>query len=609
MRRLLTYLPGVILLAFLLVFPVSCERTDPEAQMEEARAALMSNYYSAKYFRKVEVTGDKVEITFSSGDPVILDKTRVKVVDCRIAPVPEATPSQDGNVPDGNASISWVAYDYHYLYLGLSNGHMLLIPDSPELSLHTVSFLREDNPSLSEDLVLHPSGNILTGKLPAGSDGFLLKPRFLYRGKSLTLDGVPLKDEVLDFGKRTSCRIDLSGGGSVSYTIILTEDFPTVRIYTDGGAAIVSKTDYVTGRIVIDDPERRYSEMEHYEGTMKIRGRGNSTWNMPKKPYRIKLDKKVSIFGIPEDKDWVLLANYADKTLLRNAVAMRISDICGMSWTPAIYQVEVYLNDEYQGCYAFSEHKKVSASRVQLSSEGNYLEIEAGIDEPAWFRTGMNILIQFKEPENPDEGRISSVKGFLDAFEECLLTEGRGDPATGYPSRIDIPSFINQYIIQELTKNIDADLFKSQFLTLEPGGLLTFPHVWDFDLAIGNCDYFSGHPGMDNSYRGWYIRNYSQEGRNTGWYWYLFKDPAFVAAVKARWKELYPALEALGEDIPAMASRLSGAAHRNFDRWDILGTYVWPNVMVLGDYMAEVKYLQEFYQNRLRWMDSEINHW
>ena len=349
--------------------------------------------------------------------------------------------------------------------------------------------------------------------------------------------------------------------------------------------------------------------MEHYEGTMKIRGRGNSTWNMPKKPYRIKLDKKVSIFGIPEDKDWVLLANYADKTLLRNAVAMRISDICGMSWTPAIYQVEVYLNDEYQGCYAFSEHKKVSASRVQLTSEGNYLEIEAGIDEPAWFRTGMNILIQFKEPENPDEGRIASVKGFLDAFEECLLTEGRGDPATGYPSRIDIPSFINQYIIQELTKNIDADLFKSQFLTLEPGGLLTFPHVWAFDLAIGNCDYFSGHPGMDNSYRGWYIRNYSQEGRNTGWYWYLFKDPAFVAAVKARWKELYPALEALGEDIPAMASRLSGAAHRNFDRWDILGTYVWPNVMVLGDYMAEVKYLQEFYQNRLRWMDSEINHW
>lgn len=599
----------MILLAFFLVLPVSCQRTDPEAQKEEVRAALMSNYYSAKYFRDISVTGDNAEITFSSGDPVSLDTRLVKVLDCRISPLPEADNTGDGSVSDGNASLSWVAYDYHYLYLGLSNGHILFIPDSPERSLHNLSFLKADNPSLPEDIVLQPSGNILSGKLPAGSGGFLLKPRVWYRGKSLSLDGSPLRDEEIDFGKKRICRIDLSGGGSVSYEIVLTDDFPTVRIYTDGGALITSKTDYVTGRIVIDDPERRYSEMEHFEGTMKIRGRGNSTWNMPKKPYRIKLDKKASIFGIPEDKDWVLMANYTDKSLLRNTVAMGISRICGMSWTPAVCQVEVYLNDEYLGCYDWSEHKKVSSHRVQISSEGNYLEIEAAIDEPVWFRTGMNIPIQFKEPENPDEERIAYVKDFLNSFEECLKSDNRGDQATGYPSRIDIPSFVNQYIVQELTKNIDADLFKSQFLTLEQGGLLTFPHVWDFDLAIGNCDYFSGHPGMDNSYKGWYIRNYSQEGRNTGWYWYLFKDPAFVAAVKSRWKELYPALEALGEDIPAKASRLSGAAHRNFDRWDILGIYVWPNVMVLGDYMAEVRYMQKFYQDRLRWMDSEIDFW
>ncbi|MBP5217679.1 MAG: CotH kinase family protein [Bacteroidales bacterium] len=599
----------MILLAFLLVFPVSCERTDPEAQVEEVRATLLSNYYSSKYFRKVNVTGDKAEIVFSSGDPVSVDTRRVEVLDCRIAPLPEAGQPSEGSVPDGEASLSWVAYDYHFLYLGLSNGHILFIPDSPERSLHSLSFLKEDNPSLSEDLVLQPSGDMVTGKLPAGSEGFLLKPRILYRGKSLLLDGSPLGGDALDFGKKTSLRIDLAGGGSVSYTVALTEDFPTVRIYTNGGAAITSKTEYVPGRIVIDDPERRYSDMEHFEGTMNIRGRGNSTWGMPKKPYRIKLDKKASIFGIPEDKDWVLLANYADKTLLRNTVAMRISAICGMSWTPVIHQVEVYLNDRYQGCYSFTEHKKVSSNRVQVTPEGNYLEIEAGIDQPVWFRTGMNIPIQFQEPENPSEERTAYVKGFLESFEECLLSDNPGDPAEGYPSKIDIPSFVNQYIIQELTKNIDADLFKSQFLTLEQGGLLVFPHVWDFDLALGNCDYFSGHPGMDNSYKGWYIRNYSQEGPGTGWYWYLFKDPSFVAAVKSRWKEVYPSLEALGEEIPSLASRLSGAAHRNFESWDILETYVWPNVVVLGDYMAEVKYMQKFYQDRLHWMDSEINFW
>ena len=170
-------------------------------------------------------------------------------------------------------------------------------------------------------------------------------------------------------------------------------------------------------------------------------------------------------------------------------------------------------------------------------------------------------------------------------------------------------SFIAQYIVQELTKNIDADLFKSQFLTLEEGGRLTFAHVWDFDLALGNCDYFSGHSGMDSSYRGWYIRNYTQQGYGTGWYWYLFKDPAFTAAVKARWQELYPQLEAVGDFILSRASRLSHAAHHNFSRWEILDTYVWPNVVVLGDYRAECEYLQKFYLDRLHWMNAEIAFW
>ena len=174
---------------------------------------------------------------------------------------------------------------------------------------------------------------------------------------------------------------------------------------------------------------------------------------------------------------------------------------------------------------------------------------------------------------------------------------------------MEVSTFIDQYIVQELTKNIDADLFKSQFLTLEEGGRLTFPHVWDFDLSLGNCDYFAGHPGMDNSFRGWYIRYYTQQGRNTGWYWYLFQDPAFVQAVKARWQALYPQLEDVSDFIRERASFLSRSAHHNFERWNILDTYVWPNVMVLGDYRAETEYLRTFYLERLHWMDREISFW
>ena len=597
-----------MLLALSFLSSVSCDRTDPEMQAEQLRKDLVAAHYSARYFREVTVSGNVATISFDSGDPLTLDLERTRLVDCRMAPLPDIGPVADASVADGYASLLWVAYDYHYLYCCLSNGHVLLIPDAPERSLHSVRFLQADNPGLSEDLTLTAAGMVWTGKLPPGSAGFLLKPSILFRGKSLLLDGKAYGEEAVDFGKDVQCRIDLAGGGSVSYTLSIEEDFPTVRIYTEGGAPVVSKTDYVTARIVIDDPEGRYSDVKHYEGNGKIRGRGNSTWNMPKKPFKIKLDKKESIFGIPADKEWALLANYTDKSLLRNTIGLRLSEICGLPWTPKVFPVELYLNDEYLGCYDFTEHKKTSADRVRITSSGNYLEIEAAIDEPVWFQTGMQVFIQFKDPEEPTEERFAYVRDFLEAFEACLLSEDRGDSLQGYPARIDVDSFINQYIVQELTKNIDADLFKSQFLTLEEGGRLTFAHVWDFDLALGNCDYFSGHPGMDSSYKGWYIRCYTQAGRETGWYWYLFQDPAFVSAVKARWQELYPRLEALGEEIPALGSSLSHAAHHNFSRWEILDTYVWPNVVVLGDYQAEVAYLQRFYLDRLHWMNGEYGH-
>jgi len=595
------------MLAILLVFPLSCEREDPQAQSSAIRDKLLAYYYSARFYSGITVQGDLAEIRFSDGVVITVPMRVTEVLDARIRELP--APGGGDGLADGDAALQWIGYDDHYLFLQLSNGHRLVIPDAAERSLYSVSFLREDNPALPEDLELVPSGMLWTGKLPKGAAGFRLVPRFVFRGKSLYLDETPYTGGVLDFGKDLSCRIDLSGGGSVRYILSLTEDFPTIRIYTAGGAPIHSKEVYVSGRIVIDDPENRYSEMSHFEGTMQIRGRGNSTWNMPKKPYKIKLDKKASLFGVPADKDWVLLANYSDKTLLRNTVAMRISEICGLPWTPKTFPVELYLNDEYQGCYDFTEHKETSADRVKISPSGFYLEIEAKKDKTVWFDTGMKVPVMFNEPEQPAEEQFSYVRDFFEGMEAALRSENRADPQEGYAAWIDVDSFVSQYIVQELTKNIDADLFKSQFLTLEPGGKLTFAHVWDFDLALGNCDYFSGHPGMDSSFRGWYIRNYTQQGPGTGWYWYLFKDPAFASAVKARWQAIYPSLEQLSEEISVLASSLSRAAHHNFARWNILGTYVWPNVKVLGDYGAEVEYMRGFYLDRLHWMNAEIVFW
>ena len=153
---------------------------------------------------------------------------------------------------------------------------------------------------------------------------------------------------------------------------------PIIWIDTDGAAPIRDKDNYVNGTIKVSDPKGYFSDVKEFEARMKIKGRGNSTWGMPKKPYKIKLEEKAEILGIPKDKEWVLLANYADKSLLRNITAMEMSRILGFRWTPVMISVEFYLNGEYQGVYVFTEHKKVSKNRVNIDTENDsfYIEIE-----------------------------------------------------------------------------------------------------------------------------------------------------------------------------------------------------------------------------------------
>ena len=384
------------------------------------------------------------------------------------------------------------------------------------------------------------------------------------------------------------------------------KSIPTVRLYTDGKARIKDRENYVNGSIKVEDPDCIYSEETLYEGRMRIRGRGNSTWDMPKKPYKIKLDEKAELLGMPKDKEWCLLANYADKTLLRNITAMEISRILGMSWTPRMRSVDVYLNDEYLGVYTLAEHKKVAKERVNIDTDAGdiYLEIEENQDEPRCFWTGMGVPMMFSDPDEPSDEVYNSTVQYFKDFEAALTANDFTDPEKGYAAYIDVDSFVNYYIIQELVKNIDGNLRKSSFLTKTPKGKLVMYHVWDFDLTLGNCNYFDAAVG--NSYKNFFIKDYGAWGKNTSWYHRLFQDPAFVDKVQARWKEVLPQLKTVPDYIDEQYGLLFGAEERNFEKWDILKTWVWPNEKVLNTYAAELNYLKSFYNSRLEWLDTNL---
>ena len=396
------------------------------------------------------------------------------------------------------------------------------------------------------------------------------------------------------------------------------QNIPVVRIKTKNGAGIYDKENYVDGTITITDPEKMYSDVTEFTADMGIRGRGNSTWGFPKKPWKVKLDEKASLLGMPADKEWALLANYADRTLLRNIVAMKLSEICGFSWTPRMRSVEVYLNDKYQGVYTLCEHKKVSKDRVNIEvvgegdnsgdvvTGGYYLEIEEQQDETTCWWTGMNVPMMFSDPEEPTDAQYEYVTGLFDEFETALESDDFADPLLGYSNYINVDSFINYFIVQELTKNPDGNLRKSSFITKERGKKMEMYHVWDFDLTLGNCGYFPGAVG--NGPDGFWVKDYGQGDRyKGGWFYRLFQDPAFVDAVQTRWNELLPELKKIPEFIDEQAFIIKPARERNFKVWNINESVFWVNFPSLGSYEAELDYLKKFYTERFQWLTTEIN--
>jgi hypothetical protein len=274
--------------------------------------------------------------------------------------------------------------------------------------------------------------------------------------------------------------------------------------------------------------------------------------------------------------------------------------------------VEMWFNGAYQGVYTFSEHKKVSKNRVNIDvatpgdntgeglTGGYYLEFEnESINEPCWFKTDRyGVTLMYHEPEEPTAEQQAWLRDYVNAFETTLWSLGHTDRGpVNYADYIDVRSFINYYILEELAKDPDANFRKSTFITKERGKNLELYHVWDFDITFGNCNYWG-----NGLIPGDFLL------KNLVWYERLFnKDPEWRKAVKARWNEMYDTLASIPEYIDAQVKLLDGAQDRNFERWPILGIYVWPNAVWYNTYQEEVDYLKTFYLRRLWWLNDEIN--
>ena len=425
------------------------------------------------------------------------------------------------------------------------------------------------------------------------------------------VDGTRLESGVtaVDFTRPVTLTVT-SGADRLyqrSYTVVVHAftGLPVLWIETEDRAPVESKEEYITARFRLAEDVATRSSGDVMEMTGLIRGRGNTTWKlMPKKSYRLKLDEKASLLGEPADRSWVLLANYADKTMLRNATALRMGYMSNLDYTPRSHFVEVIFNGHYDGTYQLCEHLKVAHHRVDVGDDGFLMEIDSRATTEAdsvKIKVGhIASPICIKDPDVAlDSEAYRFAARFLAKADSALFSDGFTDPETGWRRYLDMDSFVDWYLVNEIARNNDAVFFSSCFMNLRrdgtaEGGTLCMGPLWDFDIAFGNVNYND---------------NYEPEGfwiKTVPWYARLMQDPAFAARVRERFAWFYDHRNDILDGINQDARYLRRAVEENENRWGTFYEIIWQNHDVWGNYQNEVQYMKSWFISRMDWLRNQF---
>ena len=405
-------------------------------------------------------------------------------------------------------------------------------------------------------------------------------------------------------GSRVTARAGGVSASLIVHVMALPEPtgIPTIWIKADG--EILDRETWINARLTVGEGAADAIRLD-----AQIRGRGNSTWGMPKKPYRIRLRSEAGVLGIQSARNWVLLANFADKSLMRNFLAYSFAKRLRVPFAHDQRHVDVFLNGEYIGNYLFTEHNELHPSRVNITAAsstdvksgravgGYYLETDWRELEPPLFRSAtLDLPLTIKAPSGGSNAEVVTyVKKDFDGVEATICSAERGTSPDLLGSIIDIESFITSFWVHEVFKN--AEMWTGSTYLFRPlNGRLSMGPVWDFDIAGGNIDYDDDAANPE----GWRVRY-------GGLFLCLFESEAFREQAIARWHAIRSLeIPAIFSELDSLENHLKNSAGLNFDRWPILNEWVWPNPAVYGSYQAEVNALRSWLRSRVAWIDRQI---
>ena len=414
---------------------------------------------------------------------------------------------------------------------------------------------------------------------------------------------------------------------------------PLVVIQTENGSPIINepRVDADMKIIFHESEENKLDGIPNiYDGKINIEIRGQtSQWIFDKKSYRLETqdengnNRNVELLGMPSENDWILQGPYSDKTLIRNLLIYELSRKIG-KYAIRTRLCELFINEEYIGVYVLMENIKRDKNRLDISKmdddiEGNALTggyifrmDKHGPDEPnLWTSNYLSLTDQELEyqvvyPKTDDlqPQQMEYLVETVNKFEESVLGDNYQDPNHGYRKFIDENSFIDFFILNELARNPDAYRISTYYHKDrdDKNGKIIAGPIWDFNLGFGNVNFCAG-----SSHQGW-IRNYHNYCPDDPWQvpiWWdrLFSDPKFSQKTIDRWKTLRSdvfSTSNIYSIIDSLTNLIGDAQQRNFTRWPVLGTRVWPNDFVGQTYESEISYLKNWLSDRLKWIDDNI---
>ncbi len=455
--------------------------------------------------------------------------------------------------------------------------------------------------------------------------------KFYVPGTNATVNGAAYTEaktltEV--FGDKTELTVEFDGG---SYNVVIIKEAKVASVFiaTESGsldAIHADKSNEEGGFIEIVNAD---GEIE-YDGVLDtIKGRGNSTWKMEKKPYNIKLDKKTNLFGMGKSKKWSLIANHGDASMIRNVLAYEAAKRAGMDYTPLFVPVDVYINNNYEGAYLLTTRIEVDETRIDIQnledaneeanpdvdieslprggSYGKYAGLIEGTmkwfeipedpeditggyviemelanryaDEASGFVTNRSQPFTMKSPEFASKAQMEYISGYYQQVEDAIYN---GASMEELGKLLNVESLAQMYLINEWISNMDASLTSTYFYKPVNDTLYAGP-VWDFDIGFGNND--SGRFGNDYADPTKWTVCYNRMYRNTvfgSWdideqptiYNIITKNEGFVAETEKVWNGYMKsaAAEAIAYVIDEYVPEVEGSAIANAIRWNIFDT-------------------------------------